>query len=129
MHSNNLQCEACYQVQRVGAIKTEHCTHTEYFVSCRKTRQRQAQYGKCSKTTHSALQAPTGKTLAFQALDSFLKAMWYDAAHVVDLLSIIQILTSHFGVQIFSISNNSVLFKQAYPNCWSKFRDCNEVRF
>lgn len=31
-------------------------------------------------------------------------------------------------LQIFSISNNSTLFKQAYPRCWSKFTDCNEVR-
>lgn len=30
-------------------------------------------------------------------------------------------------LQIFSISNNSTLFKQAYPKCWSKFTDCNVV--
>ena len=30
-------------------------------------------------------------------------------------------------LQIFSISNNSTLFKQAYPDCWSKFTHCNEV--
>ncbi|KAL3162223.1 hypothetical protein ABBQ32_009926 [Trebouxia sp. C0010 RCD-2024] len=31
------------------------------------------------------------------------------------------------GYVVFSISNNSTLFKQAYPNCWSKFKDCNET--
>lgn len=29
------------------------------------------------------------------------------------------------GYVIFSISNNSTLFKQAYPKCWSKFTTCN----
>lgn len=31
------------------------------------------------------------------------------------------------GYVIFSISNNSTLFKQAYPDCWSKFTSCNET--
>ncbi|KAK9807016.1 hypothetical protein WJX72_010792 [[Myrmecia] bisecta] len=31
------------------------------------------------------------------------------------------------GYVIFSISNNSTLFKQAYPKCWSTFEDCNET--
>ena len=30
-------------------------------------------------------------------------------------------------LQIFSISNNGTLFKQAYPNCWSKFTTCNKA--
>jgi hypothetical protein len=30
--------------------------------------------------------------------------------------------------QIFSISNNSTLFKQAYKSCWGTFKDCNKAR-
>lgn len=30
-------------------------------------------------------------------------------------------------LHIFSISNNSTLFKQAYPDCWRKFTHCNET--
>ena len=31
------------------------------------------------------------------------------------------------GAQIFSISNNGTLFKQAYPKCWGKFTTCNKA--
>ena len=35
---------------------------------------------------------------------------------------------SHAGYVIFSISNNSTLFKQSYKKCWSTFTTCNQVR-
>ena len=33
----------------------------------------------------------------------------------------------HAGYVIFSISNNSTLFKQSYKKCWSTFTTCNQV--
>lgn len=33
------------------------------------------------------------------------------------------------GYVIFSISNNSTLFKQSYRACWNDFTECNKVRY
>ena len=33
----------------------------------------------------------------------------------------------HAGYVIFSISNVTVLFTQAYKRCWSTFKDCNKT--
>ena len=63
---------------------------------------------------HAALPFVSGEHMPESTLPNL---RWNKAFHLVLLCCL----------QIFSISNNSTLFKQAYPRCWSKFTDCNKV--